>query len=132
MKVLDGEVDPTLIPDVMNAADCLLVTSDSEGSPTVIQEALATNLPVVSVDTGDAVERMAGVANARIAARDPVALSRALVELTTVPRRSNGRDKAKEFSLRCIARQLVGLYTDLSSRRAHLNRSETNQTAWER
>ena len=54
--------EPARVPDLMNAADCLLVTSDAEGSPTMVQEALATNLPVVSVDVGDIAERLEGVA----------------------------------------------------------------------
>ncbi|MBK0381649.1 glycosyltransferase family 4 protein [Pedobacter sp. SD-b] len=38
---------------VLNQSDCLLMTSISEGSPQVIKEALACNLPVVSVPVGD-------------------------------------------------------------------------------
>src|SRR5206468_5392800 len=98
LEVLDGTVPPERIPAMMNAADCLLVTSDSEGSPSVVQEALATNLPVVSVDVGDVAERLKGVENACILPRDPQLLATALVELTRQPRRSNGRDRIDEFS----------------------------------
>src|SRR5690606_2964302 len=38
---------------MLNAADCLLVTSIHEGSPNIVKEAMACNLPVVSVDCGD-------------------------------------------------------------------------------
>lgn len=51
------------MPDYYRAADCLLLTSRSEGSPNVVKEALAAGLPVVSVDVGDVrrwVERTAG------------------------------------------------------------------------
>ena len=78
LEVLDGSVPPARMPALMNAADCLLVTSDAEGSPTVVQEALATNLPVVSVDVGDIRERLEGVACSRVAERDPHALWDAL------------------------------------------------------
>ena len=99
---------------MMNAADCLLVTSDAEGSPTVVQEALATNLPVVSVDVGDIAERLEGVAGSRITRRDAQALGRALAEVVTPPRRSDGRRRVPEFSSQRIARELGRLYRDIA------------------
>lgn len=113
LEVLDGRTPPENIPALMNAADCLLLTSDSEGSPTVVQEALACNLPVVSVDVGDTAERLRGVQAASIAARDPHALARALVELLMVPRRSDGRKKIEEFSALRVAGELHRIYREL-------------------
>ena len=42
------------IPLYMNAADVLVMASMSEGSPNAVKEAMATNLPVITVDVGDA------------------------------------------------------------------------------
>ena len=114
LEVLDGKVPPDIIPAMMNAADCLLVTSDAEGSPTVVQEALATNLPIVSVDVGDIAERLQGVACSRIARRDAEALGRALVDVVTPPRRSDGRSRVPEFSSQRIAWELSQLYRDIA------------------
>ncbi len=113
LEVLDGNVEPARVPDLMNAADCLLVTSDAEGSPTIVQEALATNLPVVSVDVGDIAERLEGVACSCVAERDPHALGRALAEVLSPPRRSDGRKRAPEFSSTRIARELGRLYHEV-------------------
>jgi len=97
----------------MNAADCLLVTSDAEGSPTIVQEALATNLPVVSVDAGDIAERLEGVAFSCVARRDPHELGRALAEVLNPPRRSDGRKRAQAFFSTRIAQQLGQLYREV-------------------
>jgi glycosyltransferase involved in cell wall biosynthesis len=117
LEVLDGRIEPARVPAMMNAADCLLVTSDAEGSPTIVQEALATNLPVVSVDVGDIAERLEGVAFSRVAQRDPQELGRALAEVLNPPRRSDGRKKAEEFSSTRIARELGRLYGEVMKER---------------
>ena len=117
LEVLDGSVEPARVPTLMNAANCLLVTSDAEGSPTVVQEALATNLPVVSVDVGDIAERLEGVACSRVARRDPQALGRALAEVLNPPRRSDGRASVGEFSAARIARELGRLYREVAAER---------------
>jgi glycosyltransferase involved in cell wall biosynthesis len=41
------------VRDLMNIADCILMTSESEGSPQVIKEALSCGLPAISVPVGD-------------------------------------------------------------------------------
>ena len=114
LEVLDGGTAPERIPTFMNAADCLLLTSDSEGSPTVIQEALACNLPVVSVDAGDVVERLRGVGRAQIVARDPAAIASALAAMLAAPGRSDGRRKLAEFSASHIAGELRRVYGELT------------------
>lgn len=112
LHVLDGRVDPAKIPLLMNASDCLLVTSDSEGSPTVVQEALACNLPIVSVPVGDVPERLEGVLHTRIVPRDPQELGSALAELIREPLRTNGRERAAEICAARIASELCRLYRE--------------------
>jgi teichuronic acid biosynthesis glycosyltransferase TuaC len=124
LEVLRGDTDPGLVPTFMNASDCLLITSDSEGSPTVLQEALACALPVVSVAVGDAVERLRGVRPSRIVSRDPQVIGRALAELAGSPERvalpecvaspevANGPGSIERLSLRFTARALCAVYRE--------------------
>jgi len=58
------------MPTLFNAADVLLLTSDREGSPNTVKEAMACNLPVVATDVGDVRSRLDGVANSHVAAID--------------------------------------------------------------
>jgi glycosyltransferase involved in cell wall biosynthesis len=48
-----GEVNSEQVALYLNAADVLALCSTREGSPTVVKEALACGLPVVSTDVGD-------------------------------------------------------------------------------
>lgn len=77
----------------MNAADCLLVTSLQEGSPNIVKEAMACNLPIVSVPCGDVKERLKLVKPGGIASYNPDALAEAIKEVLNANRRSNGRDE---------------------------------------
>ena len=49
-------IDRAKVPEVYWNCDVMLLTSLSEGSPTVIKEAIAAKLPFVSVDVGDVKE----------------------------------------------------------------------------
>ena len=131
MEVMAGRVDPLTVPTLMNAADCLLVTSDSEGSPTVVQEAIACGLPVVSVPAGDVAERLEGVYPSSIVARDAHALGDALVQVLKRGERSNGSHKTHEFSTATIARRLRDIYSEvLGDSLAAEPSSPDSETAW--
>lgn len=107
---LNGAVPPDRIPLLLNAADCLLIASLSEGSPTILQEAMACNLPVASVDVGDAAERLQGVHPSRVVPRNSEALAQAIVEILQDGRRSNGREKINECSEERVAEVIKNAY----------------------
>jgi len=48
-----GAQPPDVIPEILSCADVLALCSYYEGSPTVVKEALACGIPVVSTDVGD-------------------------------------------------------------------------------
>jgi glycosyltransferase involved in cell wall biosynthesis len=117
------DVPPERMPLLMSAADCLLVTSESEGSPNVVKEALACDLPVVSVDVGDVRERLDGVHPSHLVARDPAALAGALCDLLARPRRSNGREHARPLSLRLVAERVLHVYREAAPEPSPLRRN---------
>lgn len=79
----------------MAAADVLLLTSESEGSPLVVREALASGLPVVSVDVGDVRERLEKYELCGIAEPKPEALAQELLRVIA----SNGRVEADAIDI---------------------------------
>ena len=110
LKVAEG-IPPEMMPIYMNAADALLLTSAHEGSPTVVKEALACDLPVVATDVGDVRERLEGVTLSSVCEADPAALAAALEQIAAAkPRRSNGRKKIEHLSEPFVAERVADVY----------------------
>jgi len=114
LVVLNGEIAPDFVPVMMSAADCLLLTSECEGSPTVVQEAMACNLPVVTVGVGDVQFCLSGVSPTRIVGRDPTEIGNAIAEVLTQGQRSNGRSRVGSFSNAVIAERVASIYRAIS------------------
>ncbi|MEI6126846.1 MAG: glycosyltransferase [Pseudomonadota bacterium] len=113
LTTLSGNADPQQIPLYLNAADVLLMTSDFEGSPNIVKEGLACNLPVVSVEVGDVAERLKDVHPSKIVERNPQILGRALVEVLQQNCRSNGRDIAqRDFAETVITKRVLAVYQE--------------------
>ena len=62
-----------------SASDCLVLASKHEGTPNVVKEAMACNLPVVSVDVGDVPEIVRDVEGCHIVERRPEGLAAGLL-----------------------------------------------------
>ncbi|MGC9195022.1 MAG: glycosyltransferase [Syntrophobacteraceae bacterium] len=109
------------VPLYINAADVLLVTSQKEGSPNIVKEAVACNLPVVAVEAGDIPAMISGLSNCYITQRDPGAISGALLKVLADGRRSEGREKMRYLlDNENICRRVLSVYEDMTrSSRPH-------------
>jgi glycosyltransferase involved in cell wall biosynthesis len=101
------------VPIWLNASDVVLLTSLHEGSPNVIKEALACNIPVVSVDVGDVRERIEGIEGCYLAAPEPHDLAAKLQMVHASSRRVASRMKMQELSLERVALQLMEFYSEV-------------------
>jgi glycosyltransferase involved in cell wall biosynthesis len=95
---------------MMNAADCLVLASSSEGSPNVVKEALMCNLPVISTRVGDVESLLAGVTPSYIVRDEPEAIAQAVIDCIRLGARSNGREVAANLASEIVARQVLRFY----------------------
>ena len=100
----------------MCAANCLLLTSKTEGSPQVIKEAMACGCPIVSVDVGDVAERVSGVEGCYVVrTREPKDIAEALQRAIAFEGKTNGRERILEMGLsnEQVAQRLMAIYQSL-------------------
>jgi glycosyltransferase involved in cell wall biosynthesis len=95
----------------MVAADTLLVTSRHESGPLVVKEALATNLPVVSVDVGDVATVIGDVDGCVVCNDDtPETIARALHTVLTDERTFSGSAVASKYAQPALVHKIIELY----------------------
>jgi glycosyltransferase involved in cell wall biosynthesis len=102
-----------MVPLYMNACDVLLLVSNAEGSPNVIKEAMACNLPVVSVPVGDVPEVIGNTEGCFLCSQDPQDVAEKLKMALHPGKRTDGREKIKRLEIGAVSREIIDLYETL-------------------
>ena len=98
------------VPCFMSACDALVFTSMQEGSPNVVKEALACDLPVVSVAVGDVPARLRGVAGCELCADDrPETIAAALERVLRRRQRIAGHDAVQELDEHKLTQEVIAI-----------------------
>jgi len=98
---------------IMNAVDACLMTSNTEGSPQFIKEALACNCPVVSVDVGDVKEVIDNVNGCYIVERETKAIAEVLAKVFYSNAKIEGKKviDTKGFEQTQVIKKLIEVYS---------------------
>jgi glycosyltransferase involved in cell wall biosynthesis len=104
-----------VMPDYYRAADCCLLTSDWEGSPNVVKEALISGLPVVTTDVGDVRRWIALSSESEVCERTPEALARGIERVLIENRRVDPAPFVAAFSSRAVAQRMLQLLLTASN-----------------
>jgi len=108
------------VPDILRASDVFVLSSDYEGNPLSVLEAMAAGLPVVSTAVGGVPELVQdGATGLLVTAGDAHALAEAIVQMGRDPmRRAVMGDAARQtalqrFDVRVMSRAYAALYQQL-------------------
>jgi len=116
-----ANIDRANVPAVYWNCDLMLLTSLSEGSPTVIKEAIAAKLPFVSVDVGDVKDWAARVDFGIVVPdRNPTTMANEVIKIVSRIKRRSALDNAKcieAMDIANIASRIKRLYDQVLEER---------------
>ena len=106
-----------IVPKYMNACDVLVLTSDSETGPMVVKEAMACNLPIVSVPVGDVPEVIGDTDGCYLCTQDPQDVADKLEVALNYGKRTNGRENIAHMEIGSISRRIITVYQELINKK---------------
>ena len=98
-----------------NSSSIRLPVRIHKGSPNVVKEALACNLPVVSTRVGDVPEMLGGLKNCHVGSDEPSELSSRVLQVLTSGERTDSRERMGVYSLERTAAAILRIYRDVCS-----------------
>lgn len=112
LKCLTG-VAHNQVPLWVNASNVVLLTSDREGWPNIIKEALSCNVPFVSTDVSD-LKAIADVeSSCTVAAADPQKLAEGVLKAIESERPMTLRRHVEWMDLDVVAHQVLRIYGEM-------------------
>ncbi|MBE3561157.1 MAG: glycosyltransferase [Ktedonobacteraceae bacterium] len=98
------------VVEYMNASNALILTSIAEGSPNVVKEAMACNVPVVSTDVGDVADVIGRTEGCSVCPPDPEALADGLEKALRHVERTTGRNDIQHLKSSFVAQRVINVY----------------------
>jgi teichuronic acid biosynthesis glycosyltransferase TuaC len=105
------------VPELLAAADVMVLVSTQEGSPVAVMEAMASGLPVVATPVGDVAHMLEGVVGAHVEEFEAGSFAASAERLAdAAPTRRAPFERAKLFDQNVVIDRLLEILDDASSR----------------
>jgi teichuronic acid biosynthesis glycosyltransferase TuaC len=98
------------VVEYINASNALILPSVAEGSPNVVREAMACNIPVVATNVGDVAEVLAHTEGCSVCPHDADALAIGLEKALRHNGPTTGRADTEHLSNMALVQRVVAMY----------------------
>jgi glycosyltransferase involved in cell wall biosynthesis len=118
--VVANGLPQTMVVQYMNAANALILPSLAEGTPNVVKEAMACNVPVVATDVGDVAQVIGHTAGCTVCppSADALAVGLTRAFLHTGP--TTGRADIAHLRSSAILQHVLDLYAQALTGKKHI------------
>lgn len=113
----------------MNACDALVFPSFQEGSPNIVKQAMACNLPIVSTDVGDVRDVIGATPGCYVCEADIHEFADRLESVLRAGRRTDGRGAVGHLSGSAVAQRVIAVYEDALAHAASRRRPTADAAA---
>jgi glycosyltransferase involved in cell wall biosynthesis len=100
-----------------NASNVVILPSLHEGSPNIVKEAMACNVPVVAADVGDVSQLIGHTTGCTVCSHDVEAFAEALKRAIAHNGPTSGRHDIAHLERSMVAKQVITLFADPLARR---------------
>ena len=119
--IQDGTIELHYLVDVANvkmpiwynASDVIILTSIYEGSPNVIKEAMACNVPIVSTDVGDVQQIIGDTDGCYICSYEPEDVAYKIKNALAFGKHTDGRKNIQHLDSKKIVEKIVSIYNSI-------------------
>lgn len=101
----------------INASNALILPSLAEGSPNIVKETMACNVPVVATDVGDVAQVIGRTRGCSVCPPDPQALAAALEQALHHTGPTTGRSDIMHLDRRVVAKQVIAVYEKVTGKK---------------
>lgn len=103
-------IAPNELKYYFNMSDCLLLTSFYEGSPNVVKEAMACNVPIVATNVGDVKDVMGNTKGCYVSSFKLEDVVSSLEKALAYEGRTTGRNDIEYLEMSKVAKKIIELY----------------------
>jgi len=120
--VVANGLPQTKLVQYMNASNALILPSLAEGTPNVVKEAMACNIPVVATNVGDVMQVIGHTEGCSVCSHDADALAAGLEKALLHTGPTTGRDDIAHLKSSVILARILELYELALARKGKLSR----------